>query len=320
MLIFEYFETVELFTTFTSITRAADQVLYNGSYGFCFRAFTPNDNTATIPEWVHMNRIISMTLYETISVRVLDLCPELRSLKLVGEINWITSAIKTIPHTNTKLSQLTIVTSVVKSLSEVLLPIRSIPSLRRLEIHIDEVIENSEVHPFIASSNSIEQLIVDSGTTINWNEFLNATANYVSVLSFLSIGLIDTNQILAHSVAFHNLRTLSLRLLEASFNFIIQLVAIMKRLVKLKLTGLANEYGFVVTPRWTELFECTRTLSRIFVDLSLEQAVECFDSEKILAPLLTFNLSLFCDGDEVDYSFCARESKRWWYLRGMISR
>ena len=267
--IFEYFEAIDLFTIFASITSAADQVLYNDFYGICFRAFTLKGPTTEIPAWVHMNRIISMTLYETTSIKVLVHCSELRSLKLVGEINWITSAIKTISQTSTKLSQLTIVTSVVTSLSKTLLPMLSIPSLRRLEIHLDEIVENTEVHSFFASSNSIEQLIFDSGTTINWNEFFKAAAKCISV-RLLSIGLIDKNPLPITSFVFNNLRTLSLRLLEAPFSSIIQLLAITKRLVKLKLTGLSNEDGFVVNPRWNDLFEYTPTLSQVFVDLSLE--------------------------------------------------
>ncbi len=260
-----------------------------------------------------------MTLYETTSIEALAHYSELRSLKLVGEINWITSAIKTISQTSTKLSQLTIVTSVVTSLSKTLLPMLSIPSLRRLEIHVDEIVENTEVHSFFAPSNSIEQLIFDSGTTIDWNEFFKAAAKCIPV-RLLSIGLIDKNPLPITSFVFHNLRTLSLRLLEAPFSSIIQLLAITKRLVKLKLTGLANDDGFVVNPRWTDLFEYTPTLSQVFVDLSLEQANESFDCEEIRTSLLILNLFLLYDGDDADYHSYSGISKRWWCLRGVVSR
>ena len=176
--IFEYFEIVDLFTTFTSIIVAADQVLYNENHQFVFHGLTLDATIKEIPEWISVNRVVSMTLHETALFNVLEHCLELRSLKLIGEIDWIRWIIKNIPQRNTKLNQLTIVTATIKSLSELLIPILSIPSLRRLEIHTDTMTESAKVSALAKIPNEIEQFIFDSGSTIDWNEFLQALPDF----------------------------------------------------------------------------------------------------------------------------------------------
>ncbi|CAF5185950.1 unnamed protein product, partial [Rotaria magnacalcarata] len=115
-----------------------------------------------------------------------------------------------------------------------------------------------------------------------------------------------------------NLRTLSLGLLEVSFNWIIQLVATTPCLIKLKLTGLVDADGFVVNQKWIHLFESTSRLLRIFVNVSLQQSKELYHCGKIRAPLCALNQNLVCSGDDNDCNLYYGKVNRWWNLRGMI--
>ena len=317
--IFEYFEVIDLFTTFTSITVAADQVLCNENYGFVFRGFTLGTAIKEVPEWISVSRVVSMTLFKTALLNALEHCLELRSLKLIGETDWIRWIIKNIPQQNTKLNQLPIVTSAIKSLSELLIPILSISSLRRLEIYTDTMTENVKVSALAEIPNEIEQFIFDSGSTNDWNEFLQALSDFFYI-RLLSISLTNRNQKSIPSLVFSNLRTLCLGLLEVSFNWIIQLVASTTSLLKLKLTGLVDADGFVVNQRWNQLFESASTVLRIFVNLSLEQSDESYDGEKTQVPLCALNLTLVYDGDDAASSLYYGERNRWWFSRGIITK
>ncbi|CAF4774178.1 unnamed protein product [Rotaria socialis] len=119
---------------------------------------------------------------------------------------------------------------------------------------------------------------------------------------------------------FQNLRTLSLGLLEVSFNWIVQLLTTTPCLVKLKLTGLVDADGFVVNQKWIRLLESAQTLVRIFVNVFLELDDEFYHCEKIQAPLCALNLSLICNGDDNDCNLYYGTVNRWWSLRGMITR
>ncbi|CAF4230040.1 unnamed protein product [Rotaria magnacalcarata] len=153
-----------------------------------------------------------------------------------------------------------------------------------------------------------------AGSTINWNEFSLTLPEFTRIL-LLSISLIGRNQKSVPSFIFQNLRTLSLGLLEASFNWIIQLLATTPCLVKLKLTGLVDADGFVVNQRWIRLFESAQTLVRIFVNVSLELDDESYHCEKIQAPLCALNLSLICNCDDNDCNLYYGTVNRWWSLR-----
>ncbi|CAF2623647.1 unnamed protein product [Rotaria sp. Silwood2] len=179
------------------------------------------------------------------------------------------------------------------------MPILCISSLRRLEIHIDEIVESRQVSTLITIPSEIEQFIFDSGSTISWNDFSGEMSNF-SRIRFLSIGLLDHNQKPIPARILQNVRTLSLGLLEVPFNWIIQLVATASCLVKLKLTGLVDADGFVINQRWIRLFELASTLLRVFVNVSLEQSDESYHCEKIQASLCALNLSLICNGDDND--------------------
>ena len=217
------------------------------------------------------------------------------------------------------MDQLAIITPTVKSLSEILMVVLSIRSLHRLEIHTEEYTGDVEVFPLSTKTNNIEQFILDSSSTIDWNEFSHVLIGLIQS-RYLNISLIDRHQQNLPSLFLHNLRTLSIGLLEPSFDYIIQLVTIAPCLKKLKITGLVDADGFVVNQRWICFFETAPSLSRIFVNVSLERNDESYHCEEIQAPLRALNLSLECDSDDTDYDMYYGSVNRWWSLKGLIIR
>lgn len=260
-----------------------------------------------------------MTLNENASPKTLEYFAELRSLKIIGKTQWISLIIKSIPHVNIKLDQLTVITSAVKSLSEILIPVLSIRSLRRLEMHTDEFMDNVEVLPLLATTSNIEQFIVDSSSMIDWTRLSNVQISLIQC-HYLSVGLIHRNQKSLPSFSLHNLRTLCIALHELPFNCIIQLVETTPCLVKLKITGLVDADGFLTNQRWICLLETTSSLSRVLVRTSLEQSDESYYCEEVQAPLRALNLSLICDSDDTDCFSYYGTVNRWWSLRGTIIR
>ncbi|CAF4495764.1 unnamed protein product [Rotaria socialis] len=178
------------------------------------------------------------------------------------------------------------------SLEELFTSILSITSLCRLIILTSELGESSKFCFLPTVSSKIEQFLLDSGSTINWND-LSQMLPDLSSIRFLSVSLIDRNQKLIPSFIFQNLRALSLGLLEISFHWIVQLVATTPCLIKLKPIGLVDADGFV-------------------------QSKELDHCEKVQAPLCALNLNLVCNGDDNDCNLYYGEVNRWWNLRGMV--
>ena len=315
--IFEYFEIIELFTTFAYITDAADQVLFNGNNHFLLRGLTLDVDVKNLPGHIPLNRVISLTLHETSCLKITDHCSELRSLKLIGTIEWVTSMVTEIAQNNAKLEQLTVVMSGTGSLPQLTMSILPIFSLRRLEIHADDLVISGRFCTLTMAPSKIEQFVFYSCSTIDWPNLLCMLPNFINI-RLLSINLIDRNQKSIPSFVFHNLRTLSLGLLEASFNWIIQLVSTIPCLIKLKLSGLVDDEGFVVNQRWIDLFDSAPSLVRIFVNMSLEQGRESYHYEKIQATLRALNLNLTCNDDDFDCYQNYGKVHRWWNLRGIM--
>ena len=267
-----------------------------------------------------LNRTISLTLYDTCCLDIIEQCSKLRSLKLFGSIEWIISVIRKIISQNIKLEQLTIVISGITSLPELLAPILSIFSLRRLEIRADDLKDSCRICDFNITSNNIEQFILRSSSTPNCADLLYFSF-HLTKIQLLNISLVTKNQSTIPSFNFRNLRTLVLGLLEVSFDWIVQIVATIPCLVKLKLNGLVDEEGFVVNERWIDLFKSAHILARIFVDLSLEQGDKSYHCEKVQTRLRVFNLQLQCDDDNDQdcYQYYGR-AYRWWNLKGIIIR
>ncbi|CAM4814230.1 unnamed protein product [Rotaria magnacalcarata] len=314
--IFEYFEVIDLFMTLGSITMAADQVLFNDNNGYFLRGLTLGVAVTYLPERIPLYRIISLTLHENVDLKIIEHCSELRSLKLIGENEWITYVVKTTAPINSKLIQLTIITPIIRSLPKLLTSIVSIPSLRRLEIHTDDLTESSRDCTFASVPLEIEQFVLNSSSIMDWNNLLCMLSKFFRT-RLLNISLIDCNHKSIPSFIFYNLRNITIGLLEVSFDWIIQLVATIPCLVKLKLTGLVEKDGYVVDQKWISLFESAPLLTRIFVNVSLQQVGESYHCENIQAPLCALNLKLVCnDGD--DCYLYDGQIHLWWSLRGVI--
>ena len=138
-------------------------------------------------------------------------------------------------------------------------------------------------------------------------------------MRLLSISSIDSGQKIVPSVTVNNLRTISLGLLETSFDWILRLLETLSHTVKLKLTGITQEEGFVINQRWYHLFMSAPNLLRILVNLSIQQADTSYNCEKIQEPLRELNLKLECNNtyDTVCYSYYG-PVQHWWTLTGTI--
>jgi hypothetical protein len=302
---------------FAYITPAIDQVLFNKNYHYQLRGLIININMEALPSNIDLNRIISLTMCDMYCFPIIEQCIQLRSLKLIGETECITSMIKQISHTFLKLEQITIAISGIGSISKILTCFASSFSLRRLEICADHFVEDSNAFCSIMVPSKIEQFIVNSSSTIDWNQFSNILPRFNDI-HLLNISLIDDHHISIPSFIFHNLRTLSLGLLEASFNWIVQLVATIPSLAKLKLNGLVREDGFIVNQRWTYLLQSMPNCIRIIVNVFLQQDTHSYFSENIKAALYGLDLNLTSSDDDTDCSLYHENINRWWYLRGIV--
>ena len=132
---------MDLFNIFGFITDAANRALYNDKYGCLLHGLILDTSIREVPEQIPLNRIMSLALHETASFKILPYCLEVRSLRLIRKTDWIVSIVKNITQRNTKLQLFTVITSTIKSISEVLATILSLSSLRRLEIRPEEITE-----------------------------------------------------------------------------------------------------------------------------------------------------------------------------------
>lgn len=318
--VFQYFETIELFTTLTHITNAADRVLFNENGHFHLRGLILDEHLEDLPMEIPLDRVISLTLHDSCRLDLIEQCPKIRSLKLFGAVEWMRSHIKKIAHQNIKVEQLTLVIPGITSLSELLLPILSNFSLRRLEICADDLKDSCKICDLHLLPNSIQQFVLRSSSVFECDDLLYFLPHLTSI-RLLDIGLITRNKKSVPSFNFPNLRTLILGLLEVSFDWIIQLMETIPFLVKLKLTGLVDEEGFVVNDRWIDLFKSAHTLARVYVHLSLEQNDKSYSCEKLQNRLHAFNLQFRCDNDNDNdcYQYNGN-AHRWWTLKGIIIR
>ena len=197
--------------------------------------------------------------------------------------------------------------------------VQFISSLRRLEICADEIADSATVCTSATVPSNIEQFILDSSSTIIWNDLSRILSKAIRV-RLLKVSLIGRSQNSMLSCIFPNIHTLSLGLLETSFSWIIQLVAIIPFLVKLKLTGLVDSDGFVTNQRWSCLFESSPNLLRIFVSVSLEQGEESYQCDQIQILFRALNLNLKSDGADDDCDSYYGKVNRWWTLKGVIIR
>jgi hypothetical protein len=218
-----------------------------------------------------------------------------------------------------KVEQLTLVVPGVGSLHAILASITSIFSLRRLEIHANQLEEKIKTSARFPAQTNIKRFILDSGSSIDRNELSYVLSGLPNIRS-LDITLFDYNRSSFSSCIFPNLRYICLTLLEVSFQWIIQLVTTTPALVKLKLKGLVDGEGFVINHKWINLFQSCLSLVVVIVNVSLENETHSFCSKMIQTSLCEINLDLRSIDDDCGYYLSGINQQRWWKLSGMIIR
>ena len=83
--IFDYFEAIELFFTFSNVTNAADEVLFNEKYHIQFRGLVLDSSVKDLPKQIRFDQIVSLTMHNETTFDILKQCRALRSLKLIGD-------------------------------------------------------------------------------------------------------------------------------------------------------------------------------------------------------------------------------------------
>jgi hypothetical protein len=315
--IFEYFTVVELFFTFTNITSAADEVLLDRKYHLRLRGLAVDSYATNFPKQLPLDHVISLTMHDKTSSDIIEQCSELRSLKLIGEPEWAMLLLKKCLHINTKLEQLTVVIPGIKLLYGLLSCILPIGSLRRLEICADQREERITISTLSIVPSKIEQFLLHSCSEIKWDDLAYMQPGLIHV-RLLDISLSYCRKKSFRPLLFPCLRSLRISLLEVSFEWIMQLVAAMPNLVKLKLTGLVDDENFAINHKWLHLLELAPTLIRIAVNISVEQTILSFFCEKLQMALHDINLSLKCMNDDCDYYSSQGNEQRWWHLTGVI--
>lgn len=318
--IFEYFNPIELFHGLVHLTDAADEVLFNRNQRFCLRRLVIDANVGTLPRQLPLRRIISLELHQKSRFDVFGQCLEVRSLKLVGQAEWIIHRLRKVSYINMKLEQLILVVPGIGSLYDLLASVALVFSLRRLEIYADQSEERIKTGALSVTPTKIETLTLHSCSSVSWND-LSHIAPVLSNIRFLDITLFHNNKDSLCWFTFPKLRYTNLTLFEVPFEWIIQLVKALSSLVKLKLNGLINCEGYVINHKWLNLFDSCSSLESVTVNVSLERDTSFFDVDMVRAILGEINLNLICIDDDCDYYYSdKRNQHRWWNLSGIIAK
>jgi hypothetical protein len=317
MQIFEYFDVSNLYSTFASTTAEVDQLLFTQSNRYPLRGLKLGFDAIDLPAQIPFDRINSLTLREPADPTIVERCSQLKFLKLIGTDEWIIELMKETVPTNVKVTHLTLETTTIKALWNLLSRIVRSFSLHRLEIRTD-VFENCESTDAIAmGENDIEQFVFDSCPINNRHRLTHILSQFTGVRS-LRMGLIERDPDIAPSLLFHRLHTLHLGLLEVSFAWLIQLLATMPLLEKLKLSGLVDDQNFLAHYRWIGLFQSALTLRQISVNIHLQPAQLSHHSQDMHESLRALNLDLSCKDDDSSCDLDENQAQRWWYLKGLI--
>ncbi|CAF1251623.1 unnamed protein product [Adineta ricciae] len=317
--IFQYFAVTDLYSTLKNISSTSDEVLFNGKYRNQLRGLTVDSHTTKLPNELPLDQVISLTIQDGISFDILQKCCCLRSLKLVGQFEWIIPLVTKCSQISMHLEQLSIVTPNIKLLHQLLSCILSFDSLRRLEICADEQEEKIEANNFPLFPSKIEHLILNLCPAITYGSLAYIQPGFINI-RYLNISLFRHDRISVNLSNFPYLRSLQLSLLEPPFEEINRLVATMPNLVKLKLYGIVDDENFIYSHKWLHLLESTPSLLRIVMDVSFQETRSIFYNENLHKALHGINLSLICMIDDFDcYSYEERQ-QRWWQLEGVIRK
>ena len=316
--VFEYFNAIELFNSFTNVTIAASEVLSNKKHHLHLRKLVLDDSVRTLPEKLLLGHVVSLELHHRNNLDIIHCCPELRSLTLVGHPEWIVHLLRRISFVNKKLEQLTLLASDVGSLKNALAPIGFLVSLRRLAIHANQWTETRRAGTSFIIETKIEQFILHSLSS-SWND-LSSMHPWLSNIRFIDITLSHTDKSMISSICFSKLRYIRLTLLEVSFDSIVQVVTTAPSLSRLKLYGLVNIRGFVNSDKWFDLFKLCSSLVTVIVSLSIDEGTTSLLSEIIHTALNRINLNLRCIDDNCDIFSNEVTQHRWWTLSGIIRK
>jgi hypothetical protein len=317
--VFEYFNAVELFNSLVHVTIAADEVLFNRNHHFRLRGLVVDVSLQTLPEKLPLNQVVSLELHEENCLDIIEQCSEVRSLKLIGQPEWVICLLRKVSYVNMKLEQLVLVVPGIGSLYDLLTSITSLFSLRRLAIYANQLEEKIKPGALSVAQTKIEHFSLHSCSSISWNE-LSYMLPALSNIHFLDITLFHDNKDSFSWFTFPKLRYICLILIEVPFEWIIQLVKTMPSLIKLKLNGLIDAEGFVINYKWLDLFESCPTLDIVTVNLSLEQNTNFFPIDMIQTSLREVNLNLICMNDDCEHYSDERNQHRWWILSGIITK
>ncbi|CAF1545319.1 unnamed protein product [Adineta ricciae] len=317
--IFQYFEAIELFSTLKNVTGTSDEVLFNEKFRNQLRGLVIDCHITNLLKGLTLNQVISLTMNNGASFGIVKQCCSLHSLKLKGESEWIISLVTKCSQISIKFEQLSITIPDIKPLHQILACISSLNSLRRLEIHAEELEETIGIPTVSMAPSKIEQLILKSCSAITYRDLSHMQSGFICV-RYLSISLFQRSRISVHSFTFPFLRSLRVSLLEVPFEEINRLVSTMPSLMKLKLYGFADDVNFVNSDKWIHLLTSISTLFRITVDISLQHDSSIFYCEKTRAALHKINMSLTSIFDDLEcYSHDERQLC-WWQLKGVIRK
>lgn len=316
--IFGYFGAMELISTFENVTNEADEVLFNAKYNLQLRGALINSSTKDLPKSTPFDQIVSLTMHNKTTWDILKQCSALRSLKLIGDFEWVVLVLRNCRQRNIRLEQLVIVMAGIKPLFELLKYIFCINSLHRLVICADEVEEKVKISTLLNIQSKIEQFILHTCSPISWDELAYMQPGLIHV-RLLEINLFHYCKTACHSsFNFPYLRSLRISLLEVPFQWIIQLVAVMPSLVKLKLAGLVDDENFTIAHKWLHLLNSVPTLAKIAINISLDLSDPTFRYEERQMTLGNINLSLTHTVDDFEYHLSEVNKQRWWQLVGAI--
>ena len=317
--VFEYFNAIELFNSLVHVTNAADEVLFIRNHHFRLRGLVVDVYLQTLPEKLRLSQIVSLELHEKSCLDIIYHCLQVRSLKLIGQPEWIICLLTKLSYTSMQLERLTLVVSGIGSLHDLLASTVPLLALHRLEIDANELEERIKTGILFPIQTKIEQFILQTCSSINWGD-LSYMLSSLSNIRFLDITLSHYSKSSFSTFIFPKLRYVHLKLVEVSFEWIIQLVTTTPSLVKLKLSGLVDGEGFVVNHKWLSLFKLCSSLNAVIVSVSLEEGTDSFRSHMIQTALREINLHLRCIDDDQDYYLIGGDQQRWWNLSGMIIR
>lgn len=114
---------------------------------FYFQGFRLNSYSETLPENLPFFRIHSLEIYqEPTAANIIRKCLALRSLKLIGDSEWIISLLRQISSDNIQFERFMLVSSGLAPLEIVLTLAESMSSLRQFGICIDEIEKNIQLN------------------------------------------------------------------------------------------------------------------------------------------------------------------------------